>query len=201
MSRTLIVVLVLLALFLLVGLGLAGLMASGYNRFVALDEQVSAAWSQVETSYQRRMDLIPNLVQTVKGVAGFEKETYTAVAEARARAGQITLSPKLLSDPGAFAQFQQTQGELSSALSRLLVTVERYPELKANENFRDLQTQLEGTENRIAVARKRYNDTVKVYNTAVRRFPGRLIAAIFGFESRPYFEASAGAENAPKVEF
>lgn len=185
------------AVALLVGLSL---MAT-YNRFVTLDEQVGEAWAQVENVYQRRMDLIPNLVETVKGVANFEKETYLAVADARAKAGQVTLSKDLLADLSAFARFEQAQGALSSALSRLLVTVERYPELKANENFRDLQSQLEGTENRIAVERRRFNQAVRAYNTAIKRFPGRLIASLFGFEERPYFKADEGAEKAPKVKF
>jgi len=201
MSRFLVVFLIVIALVLLIGLGIAGWMMGHYNRFVTLNESVTAQWSHVETAYQRRMDLIPNLVQTVKGVANFEKETYTAVAEARAKAGEIKISEDLLKNPAAFAQFQQAQGELGSALSRLLVTVERYPELKANQNFLDLQNQLEGTENRIAVARKRYNETVQAYNTKVKRFPGRIIASLFGFEPRPYFESQEGAETAPKVEF
>ena len=201
MSRFLVVFLIVIALVLLIGLGVAGWMMGHYNRFVTLGESVTAQWSHVETAYQRRMDLIPNLVQTVKGVANFEKETYTAVAEACAKAGEIKISEDLLKNPAAFAQFQQAQGELGSALSRLLVTVERYPELKANQNFLDLQNQLEGTENRIAVARKRYNEAVQAYNTTIKRFPGRVIASLFGFEARPYFEAQAGAETAPKVEF
>jgi LemA protein len=147
------------------------------------------------------MDLIPNLVETVKGVANFERETYTAVAEARAQAGQVKLGPELLENPQAFQQFEQSQSALSSALSRLLVTVERYPELKANQNFSELQVQLEGTENRIAVERRRFNETAQTYNTAIRRFPARFVAAFAGFDKRPYFEAAAGAEQAPKVQF
>ena len=181
---------------------LVGLIASGqYNGMVTAEEGVDASWSDVENNYQRRLDLIPNLVETVKGVAEFEQETYTSVAEARARAGQVTLSPEMLKDPQAFAQFEQAQGELSGALSRLLVAVERYPQLKANENFRDLQAQLEGTENRIAVARKRFNDAVRAYNVKIKRFPGRMLAGMFGFSERPYFQASAGADQAPRVEF
>ena len=172
-----------------------------YNRLVTLDEQVAGAWSEVENNYQRRMDLVPNLVETVKGVAGFEKETYTAVAEARAQAGKITLSPELLRDPQAFAAFEQAQGRLSTALSRLLVTIEKYPDLKASAQFQDLMTQLEGTENRIAVARKRFNDAVRVFNTRVRRFPGNLVAKMLGFEPKPYFKAKEGAAEAPKVKF
>ncbi len=175
--------------------------AMAYNRLVTLDEQVAGAWSEVENHYQRRMDLVPNLVETVKGVAGFEKETYTAVAEARAQAGKITLSPELLRDPQAFAAFEQAQGKLSSALSRLLVTVEKYPDLKASAQFQDLMTQLEGTENRIAVARKRFNDAVRAFNTQVRRFPGNLVARMLGFEPKPYFRAKEGAAEAPKVKF
>ncbi len=201
MSRTLLVTLVVLALLFAVAM-FGGLWFMGrYNAIVERNEDVTGQWSQVENNYQRRMDLIPNLVATVKGVADFEKETYTAVAEARANAGKVKLSPELLNNPGAFKQFEQAQSQLSSALSRLLVTVERYPELKANENFRDLQVQLEGTENRIAVARKRFNDSVKTYNTMVKKFPDRLVAGLAGFAPRPYFEAQAGAEQAPKVEF
>ncbi len=201
MSRALLITLVILALVF--GLIMfAGLWYMGrYNAIVSLNEDVTSQWAQVENNTQRRMDLIPNLVATVKGVANFEKETYTAVAEARANAGKIKLSSDLLNDPQAFKQFEAAQGELSSALSRLLVTVERYPELKANENFRDLQVQLEGTENRIAVARKRFNESVQRYNTTIKRFPDRLVASLSGFTPRPYFAAQAGAEQAPKVEF
>jgi LemA protein len=171
------------------------------NGLVEKEEQVRVAWSQVQNVYQRRMDLIPNLVETVKGAANFEQETYTQVAEARAKAGQIQISDQLLNDPQAFARFEQAQQALGSSLSRLLVAVERYPDLKANANFRDLQAQLEGAENRIAVERKRFNDVVGTYNVAVRRFPGNVAAGLFGFESRPYFQAVAGAEEAPKVKF
>jgi LemA protein len=201
MSRTLVIVVVALILLLLIALGAAAWLTGQYNAIVTAEEQIDARWSDVETSYQRRLDLIPNLVETVKGVADFERETYTAVAEARARAGQVTLTPEMLSNPQALARFQQAQSEVGSALSRLLVAVERYPQLKANENFRDLQVQLEGTENRIAVARRRFNEAVQQYNLMVRRFPGRLVAALFGFEPRPYFEAEAGAEQAPEVAF
>ncbi len=191
---------ILVVVVIAVGL-LAAWIGATYNRLVTLDEQVTAAWSEVENNYQRRMDLVPNLVETVKGVAGFEKETYTAVAEARAQAGKITLSPQLLRDPGAFAAFEQAQGKLSSALSRLLVTVEKYPDLKASAQFQDLMTQLEGTENRIAVARKRFNDAVRAFNTRVRRFPGNLVAGMLGFAPRPYFKAREGAAEAPRVKF
>ncbi len=174
---------------------------SVYNQLVTLDEEVAKAWSQVENQYQRRADLIPNLVNTVKGVANFEKETYTAVAEARSKVNQIKLTPEMLSDPQAFKKFQSAQNNLSSALSRLLVTVERYPQLKANENFLQLQAQLEGTENRIAVERKRYNEVVREYNTRIRRFPGNIIANMSGFREKQYFTAEEGANKAPKVQF
>ncbi|MFC1481866.1 LemA family protein [Candidatus Neomarinimicrobiota bacterium] len=170
------------------------------NKLVVSDEAVKTSWSQVENVYQRRADLIPNLVATVKGVAGFEKETYTAVADARSKVNNINMNG-VLDDPAKFQQFQQSQGELGSALSRLLVTVERYPQLRANENFRDLQVQLEGTENRITVERRRFNETARVYNTAIRLFPGSIVAGMSGFTARDYFEAQAGAEQAPEVQF
>lgn len=172
-----------------------------YNNFVGLEEQVTQSWSQVENQYQRRADLIPNLVNTVKGVADFEKETYTAVTEARAKVNQINMSPEMLSDPNAFQQFQSAQDGLSSALSRLLVTVENYPQLKANENFSQLQAQLEGTENRISVERKKFNEVVQKYNTAIRRVPGNIIAGFTGFTQKQYFKSVAGSEQAPKVQF
>ncbi|MCH7521162.1 MAG: LemA family protein [Candidatus Marinimicrobia bacterium] len=170
------------------------------NSFVVKDEAVKTAWSQVENVYQRRADLIPNLVQTVKGVASFEQETFTAVAEARSKVNNINMAG-VLDNPQKFQQFQASQGELSSALSRLMVVVERYPELKANQNFLNLQAQLEGTENRIAVERRRFNETSQAYNTAIRLFPGSIIAGMSGFAQRAYFEAAAGAEQAPEVSF
>jgi LemA protein len=174
----------------------------GYNRMVSLEEGVSAAWAQVENVYQRRMDLIPNLVETVKGYAAQEQETLTAVTEARSRAGGVmNVDEDLLNDPEAFARFQEAQDSLGSALQRLLVVTENYPDLKSNQNFLALQDQLEGTENRIAVERMRYNDAVKNYNTIIRRFPQMIIARMTGFEAKAYFQASAGAETAPKVEF
>jgi len=172
-----------------------------YNNLVGLEEGVTGSWSQVENQYQRRADLIPNLVNTVKGVADFEKETYTAVTEARAKVNQINMSPEMLSDPNAFAQFQSAQDGLGSALSRLLVTVENYPQLKANENFMQLQAQLEGTENRISVERKKFNEVVQNYNTTIRRFPASIIAGFTGFQQKQYFTAVAGSDQAPKVEF
>ncbi|GMU85888.1 MAG: hypothetical protein AMXMBFR48_11300 [Ignavibacteriales bacterium] len=174
---------------------------SSYNSFVALNEEVNNAWGQVENQYQRRADLIPNLVNTVKGYADFEKEVLTTVTEARAKVSQLTVTKEVLDDPQSFARFQQAQSELGSAISRLLVTVENYPDLKANESFQQLQAQLEGTENRITVARNKYNDVVKLYNTAVKRFPVVLIAGLLGFRDKQYFQSAPGSENAPKVEF
>jgi LemA protein len=175
--------------------------AGKYNALVQLDEGVNGAWAQVENQYQRRMDLVPNLVATVQGVANFEKSTLQAVIEARAKATQITVSPEILNDPQAFQKFEQSQGQLGSALSRLLVTVEQYPNLKANENFLQLQSQLEGTENRISVERKRFNDVVQSYNATIRTIPTSLIASFTGFQQKQYFQALPGAEAAPKVQF
>jgi LemA protein len=172
----------------------------GYNTMVQQDEAINQAWSQVENSYQRRADLIPNLVETVKGYANFEKQTLTDVIEARAKATSVNINPSNLS-PEAIQQFQSAQGGLTSALSRLMVVVEQYPDLKANKNFLELQAQLEGTENRIAFERKKFNDTVGTYNAGIRRFPRLIVAAIFGFKKRGYFEATEGAEKAPAVKF
>jgi len=173
-----------------------------YNSLVGLDQKVQAQWGQVENVYQRRADLIPNLVETVKGAAAFEKDTFTAVTEARAKVGQVQVNPGQLG-PDAFAKFQEAQDGLSSALSRLLVVVEKYPELKATENFKELQAQLEGTENRITVERMRFNETAQAFNTRRNRFPAVIIAGFFGakFNEKPYFKAQAGAETAPKVKF
>jgi len=172
-----------------------------YNTMVRSQETVNEAWAQVENVYQRRLDLIPNLVETVKGVANFEQETFTAVAEARAKAGQVQIGADTINDPEAFQRFQEAQGQVTSALSRLLVTVERYPELKANQNFLELQSQLEGTENRIAVERRRFNETAREFNTLIRTFPNSIIAAVAGFKPKAYFDATEGADRAPKVEF
>lgn len=176
------------------------LSSCGYNNMVSQGEGVDQAWANVQSQYQRRADLIPNLVNTVKGYADFEKETLTAVIEARAKATQTTIDPTNIT-PEKMQQFQQAQGQLSGALSRLLVTVERYPDLKANQNFLELQAQLEGTENRISVARDNYNTVVKSYNTYIKQFPRVIYAGWFSFTEKPYFEADAGAKNAPKVEF
>jgi LemA protein len=174
---------------------------SGVNTIPTLDEQVNASWAQVQNQYQRRMDLIPNLVETVKGVANFEQKTLTDVTQARASATQMTLSPAMLSDPQAVEKFQQAQGALGSALSRLMVASERYPDLKANQNFSALQSQLEGTENRIAVARKDYIATVRDYNVRVRTFPGVIWAMFYGAKPKAEFAATEGADKAPAVKF
>ena len=175
----------------------------GYNQIQTEDEQVKAAWSEVINQYQRRADLIPNLVNTVKGYAQQELEVLTRVTEARSRATSIQVTPETLNDPQALAKFQQAQGELTSALSRLLVVAENYPQLKSDQNFRDLQAQLEGTENRIAVARKRYIDTVQQYNTTVRQFPVNLTAMVFGYKAKPNFtvENEAAIARPPTVDF
>ena len=171
-----------------------------YNKLVSADEIAQSMWSQVENVYQRRADLIPNLVATVKGYAAHESETLESVVAARAKATQVTVDPSNLTAESV-AKFNEAQGELSTALGRLLLIQENYPDLKANENFRDLQAQLEGTENRIATELMKFNQAVKDYNTNIRRFPANIIASAFGFEKKGYFEAQAGAETAPKVEF
>lgn len=171
-----------------------------YNNMVTEDENVQAAWSQVENVYQRRADLIPNLVATVKGYAAHESQTLENVIAARSKATQITVDPSNLTEE-ALAKFNAAQGELSNALGRLLMLTENYPDLKANQQFSDLQAQLEGTENRITTERMKFNETAKAYNTLIRKFPDNIIASMFGFEKKGYFEAQAGAETAPKVEF
>jgi LemA protein len=172
-----------------------------YNNLVKDDEGVRSAWGQVETQYQRRMDLIPNLVETVKGFAAQEKGVLVGVTEARAKVSQITVTKEVLEDPEAFAKFQRAQDGLGAALSRLLMVTENYPQLRSNENFMALQTQLEGSENRISVARQRYNETVQSFNTRMRSFPTSLIASFTGFREKQYFKASEGADTAPKVNF
>lgn len=171
-----------------------------YNNMVTLQEGVVSQWGNVETQYQRRADLIPNFVNTVKGAADFEQETLTRVVEARAKATQVTIDPTNMTAEN-IQQFQSIQGELSSALSRLLVVIEKYPELKATQNFRDLQVELEGTENRISVARTKFNEVAQSFNTYIKRFPQNFIAGMFGFTARPYFESMEGAEKAPQVQF
>ncbi len=171
-----------------------------YNSMVQKDETCSKAWANVENAYQRRMDLIPNLVKTVQGAADYEKGTLEAVIEARSKATSIQVDPNNLTEE-SLAKFQAAQDQLSSALSRLMVVIERYPDLKANQNFLELQSELEGTENRIAVERNKFNETVNEYNTYIRRFPNNIVAGIFNFDKKGYFKAAAGAENAPEVEF
>jgi LemA protein len=172
----------------------------GYNKMVDMEEQVTAQWSQVENVYQRRADLIPNLVNTVKGYAEHEQETLESVIEARSKATSVNVNPENLSEQ-SIEQFNQAQQGLSSALSRLMVVVERYPDLKANQNFRDLQAQLEGTENRIAVERRKFNEVTQTYNAYIRKFPQVIYSGWFGFEKKDYFESQQGADNAPEVQF
>lgn len=192
MKRLLIVVIGLFATM--------SLSSCGYNTMVSKDENVKGKWAQVENAYQRRADLIPNLVSTVKGAAEHEEGTLTAVVEARAKATQVTVNPENLSEE-EIANFQQTQDAFSQSIGRLLVSVEAYPDLKANENFRDLQVQLEGTENRISVERRAYNEAVQDYNTTVRSFPNNIMAGIFGFKTKGTFKAAEGADTAPTVSF
>ena len=173
---------------------------SSYNGMVKMDEEVSSAWSNVENQYQRRVDLIPNLVNVVKGYASHEKETFEAVVSARSKATQITVDPENLT-PEKLQEYQKAQGEVGATLGRLLAITESYPELKANENFKELQAQLEGTENRISVERRNFNEIARTYNSAIRAFPRSIIAGMFGFEKRPYFEAEEGANKAPEVKF
>ena len=189
-------------LLILLVVGFAGCAGCGtYNSLVAQEEAVEQSWADVETQYQRRADLIPNLVNTVRGAADFEQETLESVTEARARATSINVSADDLDDPEQIRQFQEAQSALSQSLGRLLAVAENYPQLRATEAFRDLQAQLEGTENRINTARTRYNESVRTYNTAVRRFPAALFAGVMGFSRRVPFEAEAGAEEAPTVDF
>jgi LemA protein len=171
-----------------------------YNGMVTMQETVTSQWGNVETSYQRRADLIPNFVNTVKGAANFEQTTLTQVIEARAKATSVKIDPTNMTAEN-MKQFQQAQGQVSSALSRLMVVVEKYPELKATQNFRDLQVELEGTENRISVERRKFNEVALTYNTFIRRFPQNFLAGMFGFQIKPYFEAAAGSEKAPEVKF
>lgn len=173
----------------------------GYNSMVQLEEKVNGAWSQVENQYQRRADLIPNLVNTVKGYAEFERGVLTDVTDARSRVGSVQITAEDLNDPEKLAKFQAAQDQLSSALSRLLVVSENYPNLKANENFLSLQSQLEGTENRISVERKKFNDAVQEYNSTIKSFPTLIFAKIFGFKDKAYFKSTAGSEKAPDVNF
>lgn len=187
-------------ILVIVAVVVALMCVSSYNSMVNQEESVSTAWSNVENQYQRRADLIPNLVNTVKGYATHEKETFQAVVEARAKATQMNLTIANLS-PEKIRQYQEAQGNVGAALGRLMAIAENYPELKANQNFIELQAQLEGTENRIAVARNNFNEVAREYNTSIRKFPKNIVAGIFGFDKRPYFEAAEGAEKAPEVKF
>ena len=197
MKTALVVLGTLLGLILLSGLWYMGV----YNGLVSKQEAGNSAWAQVQNVYQRRFDLVPNLVETVKGAANFEKSTLTAVVDARSRVGSFTVDKSILNDPDQFKKFEAAQGQLGSALSRLMVVMEKYPDLKATENFRDLQVQLEGTENRIAVERRTFNEVVQEYNTAIRRMPASLVANMSGFKARPYFEGDTQAQKAPQVKF
>jgi LemA protein len=196
-SLILIIVLAVIAFFVI---SLVAWGTKSYNTMVTMQENVTSQWGNVETQYQRRSDLIPNFVNTVKGAANFEQTTLTQVIEARAKATSVTIDPTKMT-PENLQQFQQAQGQVSSALGRLMVVMEQYPELKATQNFRDLQVELEGTENRISVERKKFNDIAKVYNTYIKRFPANIIAGMYNFEVKPYFDALEGAEKAPEVKF
>jgi LemA protein len=200
MSKKLIVIIGVVVTIGLIVLIIVGISAGKYNRMVSYDESINEAWSQVENVYQRRADLIPNLVNTVKGYADFEQETLTQVIEARSRATSVNVDAGNL-NPENFQQFQQAQEGLTSALSRLLVVVEKYPDLKANQNFLELQAQLEGTENRISTERRKFNQVTREYNSYIRKFPNNLFAGWYNFDQKPYFEAQEGAEEAPVVEF
>jgi LemA protein len=198
MARTLLIILVLLAV---VGVGVVLWGVGINNQLVRLEQDVNEKWAQVQNVYQRRADLIPNLVETVKGFAAQERTVLNEVISARARATGVQLTPEALNDPKALEQFQAAQNQLTGALSRLLVTVERYPELKSNQNFLALQSQLEGTENRIAVERRRFNESVREYNTRLRLFPGTLVAGVTGFREKAFFEATPDAATPPRVKF
>ncbi|MBN1927237.1 MAG: LemA family protein [Prolixibacteraceae bacterium] len=204
MNKTLKIFLIVLGaivgLFIITAIGAYSFGKKAYNNMVDMDEAVASKWSQVENVYQRRADLIPNLVNTVKGYAAHERETLEAVINARAKATSVTIDPSNL-DAASLQKFQEAQSGLTSALSRLMVVMEQYPNLKANENFMNLQAQLEGTENRITVERMKFNETAQLYNAYIRKFPELLIANMFGFEKKAYFEAEQGAEKAPEVQF
>ena len=200
MKRGCLISIIVVAFLALIALSIGLWVSKAYNGMVTMQETVTSQWGNVETAYQRRSDLIPNFVNTVKGAANFEQTTLTQVIEARSKATSVTIDPTKMTAEN-MQQFQAAQGQLSSALSRLMVVVERYPELKATQNFRDLQVELEGTENRISVERKKFNDVAKIFNTYIRKFPQNFIAGMFSFQIKPYFEAEKGAEVAPKVSF
>lgn len=201
MNKTVVIILAVLGVIIVLGVGTVLWGVGVYNGLVQKDESVKSAWSQVENQYQRRADLVPNLVETVKGFAKQEREVLQGVVEARAKATSVTVSAETFRDPQAFQRFQQAQDGLSSALSRLLAVVENYPVLKSNENFLTLQSQLESTENRIAVERRRFNEVVQTYNTSLRVFPASFIAGMTGFKEAMYFQAQEGAEQVPAVRF
>ncbi|TSC52516.1 MAG: LemA family protein [Parcubacteria group bacterium LiPW_41] len=200
MKKGLLITLGVFGILILIVVSTIGWGVGKYNGFVTLDQAATSQWAQVENVYQRRADLVPNLVSTVKGVAKFEKETFTAVTEARAKVGQVKIDPTNITAEG-LKKFQEAQAGLGGALQRLMVVSENYPQLKANENFLQLQAQLEGTENRIAVERKKYNEAAQEFNTAIKKFPGSIIAGMGGFSEKAYFKADEGAKSAPKVEF
>ena len=200
MKKTLIIIGVILLIVIVVIVWPVSSMLGSYNKIVSMDEAVKSSWAQVENVYQRRLDLIPNLVNTVKGAANFEKETLTQVIEARAKATQVTIDPSKMTEAN-LQQFQAAQGQVTSSLSRLLVSVEQYPQLRATENFKELQSQLEGTENRIATERRRFNEVTQEYNSYIRKFFPRIMASWGNFKERPYFKAEASAEKAPEVKF
>ncbi len=201
MKKGVIIILVIVGIIIFTALCIVGWYVSTHNKLVALNEDINGKWSQVQNQYQRRFDLIPNLVETVKGYAKHEKVTLEEVVNARAKVGQMVISPEVLRNPQAFQMFEKAQGELSSALMRLMAVSENYPNLKANENFLQLQSQLEGTENRIAVERMRFNEAVQNYNTTIKKIPTSIVAGMNGYVERPYFKSQDGAENAPKVNF
>jgi LemA protein len=201
MKKNTIIILSILGGIILLALMLVGWATGMYNSLVKSDEGVNQAWAQVQNQYQRRLDLIPNLVEVVKGYAAHEKEVFEKVAEARASVGKLQVTPEILNNPQLFQKFQEAQSSMGSWLSRLLAVAENYPQLKANENFLQLQAQLEGTENRIAVERKRFNEVVQEYNIKVRTFPTSIFAGMFGFGQKQYFQSEPGAEKAPKVKF
>lgn len=201
LSKPLIIVLsIFVGLFVLIVIGFSWFFSTR-NNIVRKEETVSSSWAQVQNQYQRRYDLIPNLVETVKGYAEHEKEAFTQVIQARSQATSFNITPEVLNNPESFKKFEAMQGELSSALSRLMAISENYPELKANQNFLSLQSQLEGTENRISVERNRYNESIKSYNTFIKMFPQSFVASMSNFTAKPYFEASQNAQVTPKVEF
>lgn len=200
MKKGCIIGIVIAAALVIVVLGFISWGTKIYNGMVTMQETVTGQWGNVETAYQRRSDLIPNFVNTVKGAANFEQTTLTQVIEARAKATSVNIDPTKMTEQN-LQQFTQAQGQLSSALSRLMVVVEQYPQLKATQNFRDLQVELEGTENRIAVERRKFNEVARTYNTYIKRFPQNFLAGMFGFQSKPYFAAAEGAEKAPEVKF